>query len=812
MKIRDTAHGWLWLASLLLASTVSGAEEPLATAVRLEVFPDRIQIDHGGDHPRVIVVATDATGLTRDVTAEVSVTVRGEVVTWDPEGRCHPRQDGEGQLEVRLGELRVEVPVVVQDAARPRAASFHRDVLPVLTRAGCNGGACHGSAAGKNGFRLSLFGFDATEDHRRLTRELRGRRIDPAVPEGSLLLTKATTRVTHQGGQRLQEASPGYDTLLRWIADGAQRDAPERGLLVGLDVAPAQLVLGGPDWKQQLVVRARYADGSDRDVTDLALLSSSNDESAAVSADGQVTSGRPGEAYVMARFGTLAEVSQVLVLADSAAAIWPDVPELHPIDAFVHDKLKKMRQVPADVCSDEVFLRRVSLDVLGLLPTAAEVTTFLADTAPDKRASLVDSLLGRPEFSDVWAMQWAEVLRVESERLEPKGMYLYTQYLREAFARDVPIDQLVRDLLTSQGGNFTQPAANFYLTERDPKSIAENVAQVFLGIRIQCAQCHNHPFERWTMDDYYSFAAFFGRIGTKRAEDPRETIVSTRGSGEVRHARDNRVMPPKFLGGAVPEIARSADRRAVLAEWLTSPNNPWFAANIANRVWARFFGRGLVEPVDDVRVSNPPSHPELHRWLGRRLVETGYDLRALIRDITASRTYQLAARPDELPSSAYAKAPVRRLSAEQLLEAIGRVAGVPTKFRGLPLGARATQVAGGRSNSYFLDTFGRPRRTSPCACERRSEPTLGQALHLINGPTVERKLRAKSGRLQRLLASEAPDGVILEDLWRAAYARSPRVDERERWLAELAAAPDRASMLEDLFWAVLNSKEFLFNH
>ncbi|MEQ8768376.1 MAG: DUF1549 and DUF1553 domain-containing protein [Planctomycetota bacterium] len=799
------------LFALALGFAASARAEEEAELVTLCVFPDTIRIEHAGDRPRLVVLAIDADGLTHDVTAEAEVQAP-ELVRWQA-GRFEAVADGDGELRVRVGALEQTLPIAVRGAASPRETSFHRDVLPVLTHAGCNSGGCHGAASGKNGFRLSLFGFDAAEDHQRLTRELRGRRLDPARPEESLILTKPTVAVTHQGGKRLEPGGPSYETLRRWIAGGAPIDAPARAELASLEVLPSQLVIGGADRHQQLIVRAHYVDGTDRDVTELALLSSSNDDTAAISDRGVVTSGRPGEAYVMARFGTLAEVSQVIVLEEAAPPSWPEgVEAIGEIDRFIHDKLRKMRLTPAPVCSDEVFVRRVFLDVLGVLPTPAEVREFLGDDAPDKRQQLVDRLLRRPEFSDVWAMQWAEVLRVEADQLEPKGMFLYTELLREAFASDVPLDELVRTLLTSEGGNFTNPEANFYLTERDPKAIAENVSQVFLGIRIQCAQCHNHPFERWTMDDYYGFAAFFGRIATKRAEDPRETVVFVRGSGEVQHARDNRVVAPKFLGGAEPEIKPGQDRRAVLAEWLTSKDNPWFAANIANRVWARFFGRGLVEPVDDVRVSNPPSHPELHRWLGERLAQSGWDLRALIRDITASRTYQLAASADDVPASAFAKANVRRLTAEQLLEAIGQVTGQPTKFRGLPLGARATQVAGGSPDSYFLDTFGRPRRSSPCACERRNEPTLGQALHLINGPTLTQKLRHERGRLKQLLASEASDEVILETLYLSAYARPPRPDELEALRAEIEGAGDRAAVLEDVFWAILNSKEFLFTH
>jgi hypothetical protein len=390
-------------------------------------------------------------------------------------------------------------------------------------------------------------------------------------------------------------------------------------------------------------------------------------------------------------------------------------------------------------------------------------------------------------------------------------MYLFTRYLQQAFEDGRPLDELVRELLTANGGNFSNPAANFYLSERDPKAVAENVAQVFLGIRIQCAQCHNHPFERWKMDDYYGFAAFFSQVNAKRGEDPRELVVYDRGSGEMRHIVDRRVVAPKFLGGSEPDVPKGVDRRNFVAEWLTSEDNPWFAANIANRVWDHVFGRGLVDPPDDVRTTNPPSHPALYRYLAERLVAARYDLRVLLREILNSRTYQLAAVESPPPSGFYAAAQVRRLTAEQLIDAVSQVTDRPTKFRGLPLGARATEVVGGESGSEFLDIFGRPPRASACTCERRMEPTLSQALHLINGTTLAEKISHADGRLKRLLVEKTSDREILRELFLAAYARVPTAREEKDLLAAIAEG-DRAIVLEDVFWAVLNSAEFLFNH
>jgi hypothetical protein len=580
----------------------------------------------------------------------------------------------------------------------------------------------------------------------------------------------------------------------------------------GLDLAPAQIVLAGQGRRQQMVARATYGDGSDRDVTDLALLSSTNESVARVDAQGVLTSQGPGEAFVLARFGTLATVAQVLVVRDAAPLAAPFPDPVNDIDRQVFDKLRKMRLRPAPPCNDETFIRRVFLDILNLLPTIEETKAFLADPAPGKRGRLVEALLDRPEAAGVWALAWAEVLRIESRQLKEKGMHHYTAFLKDAFRGNRPFDEVVREILTASGPSFSSPVANFWLVENDPKAIAENVAQVFLGVRIQCAQCHNHPFERWTMDDYYGFAAFFAQVARKTAEDTRERVVFNRGSGEVNHPRDGRVVPPKYLGGEAPAIPQGVDRREVLAQWLTSGENPYFAANLANRVFARFLGRGLVDPPDDVRVSNPPSHPELHRLLAQKLVAQHFDIRALIREICASHTYQQEVQKDETPASTFSGARIRRLTAEQLLDALGQVTGVPTRYPGLPPGGRATEVEDGDPENAFLDIFGRPRRQTPAMCERRTEPTLSQSLHLINGPTIDAKLKNSVSRLRKAVAAGRSDAEIIEDLYLAGYSRRPTPQELAVRLEEVAAGKDRSLALEDVAWAILNSKEFLFWH
>lgn len=804
-------RGWISLVSAL-SCLISG---PIA-AETLAVYPGEIRLDHKRDRQRLVVVLTRDDGVTLDVTDRAAVRVEPQTLaSWDEGLRLIPGQDGEGLIRIEYEGKMLEAPLVVRNAELDPPMSFRNDVEAALMRAGCNAGACHGSAQGKNGFRLSLFGFDPAADYIRLTRELLGRRVNVAEPGESLLLLKPTAQVDHEGGERFTKRSPLYRMIERWIREGAQDDPPDAPKPTGLHILPSNAVLEGPGAVQRFVVQAAYSDGTDRDVTDLAILSSGDDAVVAIDEEGVARSGDRGEAYVMARFATYAVVSQIISVPAEDAPAWPDVAPANYIDELVYDKLRKLRVPPAEHSSDETFVRRVYLDVLGVLPTVEKTRAFLENHAPDKRANLIDTLLERPEFSELWAMKWAEVLQVRTtNEVDRKAMHRYNDWLRSSIANNKPIGDLVKELLTAQGGNFTAPAVNFYLLEDEPAQMAENVAQAFLGLRIQCAQCHNHPFERWTMDDYYSFAAFFAQVGRKRSSDPRELIVFNRGNGEVKNLRDGQVMAPKFLGGDTPEIGRR-DRRAVLADWLVAPENPWFAKNVANRVWHHFFGRGIIDPPDDVRVTNPPSNARLLDELGARLVSYNYDLRRLVRDICNSNTYQQSTRPRdpalEDPKN-FAVMPVRRLPSEVLLDAVCRVTGTPVKFPALPLGARAVEVAGGASGNYFLEVFGRPARESACTCDRRNEPTLAQTLHLINGDTVSNALRANEGRLPRQIAEQTPTDEAIEELYLAAYSRFPTEAEASRLVEYVDSAEDRRQALEDVYWSVLNSKEFVFTH
>ncbi|WP_233198877.1 MULTISPECIES: DUF1549 and DUF1553 domain-containing protein [Pirellulaceae] len=784
------------------------------TAIReINVYPSSIELLTSRDSQHYVVVATRDDDVTLDVTAQATATLASEGSVKRDGNVILPVADGETTLKIEYAGHKVEIPVKVAKATEERPVSFHLDVMPVFMRAGCNTGSCHGAARGKDGFRLSLFGFDPVGDYFRTTREQATRRVNLADPPASLLLEKAIGSVPHTGGKLFEKDSDYYATMLRWLETGAKPDEGEVPRCDRIEIYPPKAVLEGEGAQQSFIVKAFYADGTTRDVTDLAVFMSNNDNSAPIDQHGLCTASKRGEAFVMARFDTHTVGSQVVVLPKDLKYEKPQVVGNY-IDELVGSKLHKLRITPSQVCSDEEFLRRATVDITGLLPTEEEYNVFMSDTSADKRAKLVDRLLERKEFSEIWAMRWAELLMIKStNRVSDKSAFLYYSWLTEQISNDVPLDQMVRDLLSASGGTFSNPPTNYYEIETDTLKTAENVAQVFMGLRTQCAQCHNHPFDRWTMDDYYGFAAFFAQIGRKNTEDYRERIVYNRGGGDVRHLVGNKVMEPKFLGGVEPDM-KGRDRREVLAEWLTAPDNPYFASSVANRVWASFFGVGIVDPVDDVRVSNPASNPELYQTLGNKLVEYNYDFKKLVRDICASQAYQRTTVPNDsnkTDTKNFAYAQVRRIPAEQLLDCISQATSHDEKFQGLPLGSRAVQIADGKTSNYFLTTFGRSERATVCSCEASTSPTLSQALHMLNGSATQDKI-GRGKLVETWVKEELTNDQIIDKIYIRSLARKPTAEEREKLTAVLKEEENRQRGLEDVFWAVLNSREFMFNH
>jgi len=800
----------LALFTFVLTTAVTSAAE----LVEINVYPENIDLSNSRDRQRVIVQARFADGITEDVTEQATLTaVNAEVLRKDGY-TFYPKTDGETTVNVEYQGKAIQIPAKVQNAEVIPPISYTLDVMPIFLKTNCNTGSCHGAARGKDGFRLSLYGFDINGDYTRITRDFSSRRINLAFPEDSLLLTKGAGVVPHTGGTRFRKGDELYETVHEWLRSGALLDQGEIPTVTKVDIYPKGAVLNGEGAQQKISVRAYYSDGTDRDVTHLAYFSSNNDNSAVIEQDGVVTAQNRGEAFIMARFDTHTVGTHFIVLPKNLQFAWNELPENNYIDGHMHNKLKNLRIIPSELCTDEEFIRRVTLDVTGRLPTVEEYNAFLANVDPTKREKLVDELLTRKEFVEIWVMKWAELLTIRTtNQISYKSMLLYYTWLQERVANNVPMNVMVQELLGSNGGTFANAATNYYQNETNTLKVAENVAQVFMGMRMQCAQCHNHPFDRWTMDDYYSFAAFFSQIGRKRGEDPREIIVFNSGSGDVRHPVGNRVMAPKFLGGETPDVA-GKDRRQVMANWLASDENPFFAQNLSNIVWAHFFGKGIIQEVDDVRISNPPVNKELIDALSEKLRGYNYDFKKLVRDICTSRAYQLSTKTNETnekDTTNFSHATLRRMRAEVLLDAITQVTTTSNKFPGLPSGARAVQIANGNTSTYFLTTFGRAKRETVCSCEVKMEPNLSQALHMLNGDTVNAKI-TQGGLVTTRLGEEVPHEKIIEEIYIRCMTRKPTEKELTNLMELVGQEENKQQALEDVFWALLNSREFVFNH
>ncbi len=735
--------------------------------------------------------------------------------------------------------------------------SFRRDVMAVLSKAGCASGACHGNRAGKGGFKLSLRGQDPAADHAALVNDLAGRRLSLTDPDQSLLLLKPLAEVPHEGGQRIKPGSSEHQILRRWIAARAADDALSPALS-RLEVTPRDEFLSAPKTAAQITATAVFADGQCRDVTALACYEVSNVGVAEVAPDGRVTRKNDGETTVLVRY--LDQQSPVRV------AFVPSRPAPGPrafpkpagfIDREIQAKLAKLRLAPSPLADDGVFLRRAYLDLLGILPTADEARVFVADRSKDKKARLVDLLLERPEFAESWALKWADLLRLDERTLDRKGARAFYEWLRGSIAAHKPLDQFARELVSARGSTYAEPAANYYRNLRTPVERAEAAAQVWLGTRLQCAQCHNHPYERWTQDNYHDWTAVFARVDFQVLENRRqdendkhefkgEQVVFVKDSGEHQNPRTKKPSVPRLLGASAPlamrhtkdepattGVASPASRLAgptnavtgpteldALAVWLTAKENPLFARTQANRIWFHLMGRGLVDPIDDFRGTNPASHPALLDALTAELVRSGFDLRHVIRRVMASRAYQASSVPtkgSEDDAMNYSHTVVRRLGAEQLLDAQSSVAGVPLEFGGFPVGTRAGQMpllkTGSRRGpgrlDQFLTAFGKPPRQTPSECERSTEPAMGQAFAFISGPTVQEFITAKDNRLAVLLASGKSSAAMVDDLFWTALTRAPGPTEARTLAKMIDEAPDRRAALEDILWGLLNAKEFV---
>ena len=699
--------------------------------------------------------------------------------------------------------------------------SFELQVQPILAARGCSVGACHGKARGQNGFQLSLLGFDSDFDHAAVTRNARGRRVFTAAPDQSLLLLKATAVVPHGGGQRIARASEDYRLLREWIARGAPRRLEQEPKLVRVEVSHTERTMK-PKESQPLFVTAHYSNGTARDVTGMTMFQSNESALVAVNQAGVIQAGPiPGEATIMARYmNVFAICNAIIPLPEKVPEeVYAKLPRYNFIDGLVWNKLQLLGITPAEPVDDARFLRRAYLDAIGSLPTPDETRAYLADTATDKRVRLVDRLLERSEYAELWANKWVDLLRPNPYRVGIKAVLNYDYWIRDSFRRNKPYDQFVREIITAQGSTWHNGAATFFRDRREPDEITSMVSQLFLGIRLECAKCHHHPFEKWGQEDYFGLAAYFARVGHKGAGlsppiSGGEEMVIVAKSGQVKHPITGETLPPKPLFGAQPTIGEGEDPRAALADWLTSPENHFFAEVAVNRVWADLMGHGIVEPIDDLRATNPPTNAPLLRTLAEDFRRQKYDFKQLIRTVMTSYVYGLSSGANPRNSADnrnFSRHYRTRLRAEVLHDAVCEITGVPTKFSAMPIGSRATEIWTHRIDSTFLDTFGRPDPNRDPPCERIETSTVTQVLHLMNATTLHQKIASDDGRAKQLASSPLTSEQIVEELYLRIYCRFPDVEER-KLAAELfaAAGADRRQVVEDLMWALTNTPEFVF--
>jgi hypothetical protein len=788
-----------------------------ADEVILRVEPDARTLI-GTDARQQLLVTESKSGRELDRTRDVQFTsANPKIARVDSQGVVWPVSDGSTTITAKVNGLSAGTMITVSRSSEGLPINFANDIVPVLSKAGCNAGSCHGKQSGQNGFKLSVFGFDPAFDYAALVSEARGRRVFAGDAERSLLLLKATNGVPHGGGQKFPVGSTEYNRLHRWIQQGMRKGRPDDPVVVGIRITPAERVLS-EQAQQQVIVTAELSDGTSRDVTNESQYETNDSVVAEVDKHGLVhTTKVAGEAAIMARYLEYVATSRVTIPlnstpnADQLQAGWKST---HFIDRLVAAKWTRLNLLPSDAAGDATFLRRAFLDVIGRLPTVAETRDFLSSTASDKRTKLIDSLLLRPEYADYSAVRWADLLRVNQETLGAKSAYVFDSWLRQAFRKNVPYDQFVRELITAQGGSNHQSATNFYKAFPKSNDLTVAVSQVFLGIRLECARCHHHPYEKWGQDDFFGMSAFFPQLKRKKGAAGDEFLFVA-DKGEVSHPKTKAVVAPKFLLGQPLEIPPTEDRRGQLAEWMTSRDNPFVARTMANRVWAHLMGRGLVEPIDDMRATNPATNELLLDALATEFVEHNFDVKHLMRTIMTSDVYQLSSTPNATnvrDTRNYSRRYRKRLSAEVLLDAVCDVTGEPSEFTGMPPGTRAVQLWNNRLPSAFLDVFGRPQRKSVCECERLSETSLGQVLHLMNSPIVNDKIGSPTGDTARLAKSDLPPEQIITELYLTALSRYPTEQELTATMQAFSEPEsNRRSATEDILWALINTAEFVLN-
>jgi hypothetical protein len=824
-----------WSAFLIAFSALAlSAGNGARAADGIAILPDDITLT--GPHARqaLLVERVEGGQYVGEAGGAQEWTVSDPSVAKVEEGTIIPLKNGATEITLKSGDKTASAKVQVVKFDEPSPVSFRNHVQSVLAKTGCNSGACHGALAGKNGFKLSLRGYDADADYFMITRQAGGRRIVPDDPARSLLVTKPTAAIPHKGGVRFDVGSTEYHTLVRWIAEGAQPPRSDDPNLTRLEMLPEKLVLK-PGMKHRLLVRAHFSDGHVEDVTRWVKFTSSSEAVAQVDQTGRLNVMGEGEGFIGGWYLSQNAVATITVPYQRPvdAKLFADAPRRNFIDELVLEQLQRLNLPPSPPASDEEFLRRVYIDTIGTLPTEDEARAFFADAATDKRDKLIDALLERPEFVDYWAYKWSDLLLVTTDKLKPTAMWAYYRWIRQQVAENTPWNEFVRRVITAKGGTLENGAANFFVLHADAPDLAETTSQAFLGMSIGCAKCHNHPLEKWTNDQYWGMANLYARVKVKDGEGDGNSIVFNIDRGELMQPNKGKAQPPRPLDAEPIAFDSTADRRAFLADWLTSPDNPYFARAISNRIWANYLNVGLVESVDDLRLTNPASNEKLLNAAASYLVENNYDTKALMRLILQSATYQRSSRTlaeNEVDRRYYSRYYPRRMMAEVLLDGISQVTGVPTAFYresgdrrnrnigGLgdpyPSNVRAIQLPDSNILSYFLKSFGRAPRLLTCECERTDEPSMVQVLHLSNGDTINEKLAEKGNRIDKVLAAGTANDRIVEDAYLSTLSRFPTSSEKEQLVKALAEAPaeERRIVLEDLYWSLLSSKEFLLNH
>ena len=806
--------------SLFQISFISAADSPMES---LGVLPREIKLTGPEARQSLLVVQKEGTLVTQSVRSLIVWSTGDERIAKVVDGVVVPVGNGLTTILAQVEGKSAEAIVTVEKFEQAHQWSFRNHVQSVLSKTGCNSGACHGAAAGKNGFKLSLRGYDPEHDFHSITHQARGRRVTPDDPGRSLILTKPTAAIPHKGGQRFSEDSFEYRVVSEWIAQGLPAPTATDPRIQKLEILPSASRLKAGTELSMIVV-AHFDDGHTEDVTAWAKYTATNLTVCAVDDRGQVKVNGSGEGAIVAWY--LAQNATATVTVPYVQSVPPELfsesPRANFIDELVMEKLQALNMAPSPRSDDAEFLRRAFLDTIGVLPTIDEVKTFLSNQDAGKRGRVIEDLLARPEYVDYWAYQWSDLLLLTGNRLRPEAIKTYYKWIREQVADNTPWDKFARGVILSQGSTFENGASNFYALHQDPQDMVETTSMAFLGMSIQCAHCHDHPNEKWTNDDYYGMVSLFARVrgkgwgGDFRSGDGNRTIFLA-DQGEVLQPRTARPQPPKPLDGVAISFDEPGDRREHLANWLTSAENPYFAKAIVNRIWANFFGRGLVDAVDDLRLTNPASNEKLHARLADELVRNQYDLKSVMRLVLNSEAYQRShqiLKENEADQRFQAHSQPRRLKAEVMLDAISQVTGVPTVFKDQPANTRAIQLPDASVTSYFLDAFGRPERVLTCTCERSDEPSMTQVLHLLNGKTIQEKLESNEGRVASFLQSNISNDEIIETVYLAALSRYPTATERQELgqLFEVSPIEEKRAIVEDLFWSILTSKEFLFQH